>query len=382
MCTKDDPAQTMRAAYIAQVSLEKGMSRHKLILKQYNEPYTLGSRPLPLIKENEVLVRVYAAGFCHSDLQALQGQFEKRAPIGLIPSHEIAGIVAKLGSRYKGRLKIGDRVGVLNFKHACGACVGCHLRKRTHVKLDPRFCEFRETAGFLNDGGFADYVAADPATTISLPESISFEQAAPLTCAGATVWGSLEQTTAGLSRGDTIAIVGIGGLGHLGLQFAKAKGFTTIAVESREAGRQLATDIENVALIPDLVVDSSDTASASKQIFEFTGGEGVAAAVVCTSSIEANRWALTLLRHQGCLGVLGLPQTPWQFDAVPIVFRELSIRGAYVCAADAATRMMELVASAGIKSHLTCISFEQIPEIVQIYENATFQGRIVVHLSK
>jgi D-arabinose 1-dehydrogenase-like Zn-dependent alcohol dehydrogenase len=132
-------------------------------------------------------VRVFAAGFCHSDLQALEGQFEKPAPIGLIPSHEVAGVVAKLGSKYDGKFQVGDRVGVLNFKHACGACVGCKLRKRRHGDLDPRFCESRETAGFLHDGGFADYIAADPETTVLLPESIPFDQAAPLMCAGATV---------------------------------------------------------------------------------------------------------------------------------------------------------------------------------------------------
>jgi D-arabinose 1-dehydrogenase-like Zn-dependent alcohol dehydrogenase len=360
----------------------KQRARRKLITGQYNEPYALGNRPVPSIRESEILVRVHAAGFCHSDLQALEGQFERPAPIGLIPSHEVAGIVAKLGSKYDGNFQVGDRVGVLNFKHACGACVGCKLRKWTHDDLDPRFCEVRETAGFLHDGGFADYIAADPATTVLLPESIPFDQAAPLMCAGATIWGSLERTTAGLPKGSAVAVVGIGGLGHLGLQFAKAMGFKTIAIDNRKAGRSLAVEIENVALIPDLVVDSPDTDSASREIFDFTGGEGVTAAVVCTSSVGANRWALTLLRHQGCLGVLGLPQEPWQFDAAPIVFRELSIKGAYVCGAEAAEKMLQVVATAGVKSHLTNIHFEQIPDIVKIYTDDAFQGRIVVDLSR
>jgi D-arabinose 1-dehydrogenase-like Zn-dependent alcohol dehydrogenase len=186
-------------------------------------------------------------------LQALESQFQKPAPIGLIPSHEVAGTVAKLGSKYKGKFQVGDRVGVLNFKHACGTCVGCKLRKQTHGDLDPRICELRETAGFLHDGWFADYMAADPAATVLLPESVPFDQAAPLMCAGATVWGSLERTTAGLPKGSAVAVVGIGGLGRLGLRFAKAMGFKIIAVDNRKAGRSLAADIENVALTPDLV---------------------------------------------------------------------------------------------------------------------------------
>ncbi|KAL4953954.1 GroES-like protein [Aspergillus filifer] len=358
----------MKAAYIA----------------EYKKPYVLGARPLPTLWDTEILVRVHAAGFCHSDLQVQQGEFRNPAPIGLIPSHEIAGVVAELGSNYTGPLRKGDRVGVLNFKNACGACVGCKLRKRTvdgeGSGADPRFCDARETAGFRHDGGFAEYVAADPATTVRIPESVSFAQAAPLMCAGATVWGSLQAATKGVAQGETVAIVGIGGLGHLALQFAKTLGFRTIAIENRETGRALARDMANAALQPDLVVDSSDTQSASEAIYDFTNGEGVAAAIVCADSIDANRWALTLLRIGGVLGLLGLPQTPWQFDAEPIVFRELVIRGSYVCGAAAAERMMGVVEREGIKSQLTVVPFEGIPGIIDLYQDPGFSGRLVVRV--
>ncbi|KAF4339916.1 alcohol dehydrogenase [Fusarium beomiforme] len=364
MASKIELPSQMKAAYIA----------------EYNKPYALGERPLPLIRATDILVRVQAAGFCHSDLQALQGEFEKPAPIGLVPSHEIVGVVAKIGRDYKGDLKVGDRVGVLNFKHACGSCVGCRLTQRRGEELDPRFCDNRETAGFLHDGGFAEYASADPETIVRLPDSISFEQAAPLTCAGATVWGSLEGATAGLAKGETVAIVGIGGLGHLGVQFAKALGFKVVAVDSREAGRQLASDVGNPDLKPDLVVDSSDTKAASKAIYDFTNGEGVAAAVVSSDNLEANRWAVNILRIKGTLGILGLPQKPWQFDAAPIVFRELTIKGSYVAGRAATERMMKVVEQAGVRSHLTVLPFEKIPDIVGIYEDADFKGRIVVQI--
>lgn len=232
----------------------------------------------------------------------------------------------------------------------------------------------------MHDGGFADYVVADPETTIKLPDSLSFEQAAPLMCAGATVWGSLEKATAGLRRGDAVAIAGIGGLGHLGLQFAKAMGFQTIAIDSRPAGRKLAEEMANTDLRPDLVVDSSDTEAATKAIFEFTQGEGAAAAVVCTDSIEANRWALQILRIEGVMGILGLPPKPWQFDSELLVFRELTIKGSYVAGREAIERMIEVVGKAGIQSYLTTISFDQIPDIVKMYEDKAFKGRLVVRL--
>ena len=340
----------------------------------------LGERPIPELKPDEILVRVHAAGFCHSDLQVLQNKFTKPTPIGLIPSHEIAGVVVNVGKNCNGRLRLGDRVGILNFKHACGVCAGCRASQAQGNTRDPRFCEARETAGFYHDGGFAEYVAADPTTTLKLPESVGLNQAAPLMCAGATVWGSLERVTAGLREGDTVAVVGIGGLGHLGLQFAKAKGLKTVAIDNREAGRQLAAEMHNAALKPDLIVDSSDTAMASRNILEFTRDEGVAAAIVCTSSIEANRWALTLLRIRGCLGVLGIPPSPWYFDSAPIAFRELSIMGSYVCGAESAGRMLDVVAKWNIKSQLTILPFERIPDIVRTYKDSAFQGRIVVRL--
>ncbi|KAF9875242.1 amidase [Colletotrichum karsti] len=296
-------------------------------IAEYSKPYELVEKDVPSIRENELLIRVHAAGFCHSDLQVLQGQF--KSPLGMIPSHEPAGVIVQVGAGCSTDWKVGDRVGALNFKNSCGECSGCSLTKRTGNELDPRFCDKRETAGFQHDGAFAEYLTIDPETTVRLPPSLPFDQAAPLMCAGATVWGSLERATAGLNPGETVAIVGIGGLGHLGLQFASAMGFRTIAIDSRPAGRQLAVEMPNENLKPALVVDSS-VEDATSQILNFTNGEGVAAAVVCTDSLAANNWALTILRIGGVMGVLGLPAENWRFDSSVIVFKELTIRGSYV----------------------------------------------------
>ena len=137
---------------------------------------------MPEIKDNELLVRVHAAGFCHSDLQVLQGQFPAAHP--MIPSHEPAGVIARVGAKCPAHWKVGDRVGVLNFKGACGRCTGCGLWRKKSDRLDPRFCENREMAGFRHDGAFAEFMVADPRTTVLLPPAISFQQAAPLMCAG------------------------------------------------------------------------------------------------------------------------------------------------------------------------------------------------------
>ncbi|KAI3395895.1 hypothetical protein diail_680 [Diaporthe ilicicola] len=348
-------------------------------VSEYNKPYKLVERDVPVIRGNELLIRVHAAGFCHSDLQVLQGQF--KSPLGMIPSHEPAGVIVQVGVDCSKSWKIGDRVGALNFKNSCGSCSGCGLAKRTSGKLDPRFCDNRETAGFQHDGAFAEYLAIDPETTVHLPPSLPFDQAAPLMCAGATVWGSLERATAGLSPGETVAIVGIGGLGSLGLQFAAAMGFRTVAADSRPAGRQLAVEMANQSLRPALVVDSGSK-DATAQIMEITNGDGVAAVVACTDSLAANNWALTLLRTGGVMGVLGLPAENWRFDSSVIVFKELTIRGSYVASRDSTERMMKAVAEADIRSHVTLVPFDGIPGIVDAYQDSAFKGRLVVQVTE
>lgn len=112
----------------------------------------------------------------------------------MIPSHEPAGIIARVGPKCSGNWKVGDRVGVLNFKRACGECPGCGRWRRKGGKLDPRFCEKRETAGFRHDGAFAEFLVADPGTTVRLPEGVSFAQAAPLMCAGVSFQDSKDNT--------------------------------------------------------------------------------------------------------------------------------------------------------------------------------------------
>jgi D-arabinose 1-dehydrogenase-like Zn-dependent alcohol dehydrogenase len=114
---------------------------------------------VPVCGKHDLLIQVYAAGFCHSDLQVLQGQFPAKLP--MIPSHEPAGKVVQVGSEVQGNWKVGDRVGVLNFKNACRQCVGCRQNiRRSPGSRDPRFCEERQMAGFKHDGAFAEYMLA------------------------------------------------------------------------------------------------------------------------------------------------------------------------------------------------------------------------------
>ncbi|RAQ47074.1 alcohol dehydrogenase [Aspergillus flavus] len=343
-------------------------------ITEFNKPYTISTVNVPPLRPNELLVKIHAAGFCHSDIQVLRG--ELNSPLPLIPSHEPVGTVVQVGKESALNWKVGDRVGILNFKNACGNCAGCRGSRKRYGKLDPRFCDHRETGGFKNDGCFAAYMVADSATTILLPDSVSFEQGAPLLCAGATAWGAINKARPFLRTGDMIGVVGIGGLGQLGVQFAKALGYRTVAIDNRDASLQLTDDMPT-ELRPDFIINSTHD-YASEKILERTGGEGLAAVINCADSIAVNAWSLGLLRIGGVAVLLGLPPEQWRFDTHPIVFRELVLRGSYVASRGEVEEMMAIVDQHGVRSQLTVVTKDDILRVPEMYLSRSFRGRLVV----
>tara|TARA_R110002003_G_scaffold46_14_gene3836 strand:- start:15896 stop:16459 length:564 start_codon:yes stop_codon:yes gene_type:complete len=179
---------------------------------------------------------------------------------------------------------------------------------------------------------------------------------------------------------DTVAIVGIGGVGHLAVQFAKALGYKTVAIDNRPEGRQLALEVPK-HLKPDLVIDSA-ASDADDRILEFTSDEGLAGVVVCTDSIQANAWSLQQLGNKGVMVPLGLPKDKWQFDSEALVFRELTIKGSYVTSAEEVEAMIKIVSENAISSHLTVLDFDQIPSLVERYLHKSMKGRIVIKISE
>lgn len=183
-----------------------------------------------------------------------------------------------------------------------------------------------------------------------------------------------------LQPGDTVGILGIGGLGQLGVQFAKALGYRTVAMDNRDDSLQLTRETP-ASLRPDLLVNSSHD-DARDRIFEDTDNEGLAAVINCVDSLAVNSWSLELLRVGGVAIVLGLPAQRWQFDSYPIVFRELVIRGNYVASRDEVEEMMRTVHRHGIRSQLTVIGRGEISGVPERYRMKAFRGRLVVKMQK
>ncbi|KAL3487973.1 chaperonin 10-like protein [Aspergillus germanicus] len=346
-----------------------------LRLAKYGEPYKLEEIPIPTITDNDLLIKVGAAGFCHTDYQVYKGTYESPCP--MTGSHEPAGTIAAVGKTAAASgWKTGQRIGMLNFRHGCRECVGCEVKEQESGRPDIRFCEKKDMAGVTADGGFAEYVVADADTTVLLPEGLEFEQAAPLMCAGATVWGGLD--AAGVEPGLPIGIIGIGGLGSLAAQFAVGRGHPTVAIDNRPEGRHLANEVPE-HLRPQRIIDSTSP-TATQEIISFAGDGGLAAVIVCTDNVEVTEWSLKLLRPRGVCVPLGLPEDGFKFSAFDLIFKELRVKGSLVCNQPQAAEMMKFVAEKGVRSYVTRVKLEEAMDLPARYMDPHLKGRLVVVL--
>jgi len=221
----------------------------------------------------------------------------------------------------------------------------------------------------------AEYMVTDAEQTVVIPDSLPFEQAAPLMCAGATIWAGIQM--ADVDTSEPIGIIGIGGLGSLGVQFAKALGYKVVAIDDRQEGRDLAQEL---TLKADLVVDFNDSEAANK-VKEWAGHGGLPAVVVATDDRPAIYWSTSIVKTRGTVINLGLPTEPIGFDSFDVVFQEKTVKGSLVATKSQIEDMLRVIDEHGIRSHLTTVSLEESPELPHMYENPHLKGRLVMKIS-
>lgn len=191
------------------------------VCEAFGQPLVLKDVPTPSPGPGEVLIRVSGCGVCHSDLHLVDGDWKDwGTPLPIIPGHEVTGIVEKAGSEVTS-FSPGDRVGVPWMQFACGQCPPCHAGAEM-------LCAAQRSTGVTVNGGYAERVKAPAAFTHRIPDGLDLVEAAPLLCAGITVFAPLRR--AGNLAGKTVAVAGIGGLGHLGLRMAAAMGAHVVAI--------------------------------------------------------------------------------------------------------------------------------------------------------
>src|SRR6185369_6248356 len=203
------------------------------VVHAFGKPLAIEEVPVPEVARDRVLMKVAACGVCHTDLHAAEGDWPVKPPLPFIPGHEGVGYVAKVGAGVSW-VKEGDRVGVPWLHTACGHCEYCITGWET-------LCDSQQMTGYTVNGGYAEYVLADPGYVGKLPDNLEFAPAAPVLCAGVTVYKGLKVLDC--KPGDWVVISGIGGLGHMAVQYARAMGFHVIAVDVSEEKLALARSL-------------------------------------------------------------------------------------------------------------------------------------------
>jgi D-arabinose 1-dehydrogenase-like Zn-dependent alcohol dehydrogenase len=264
-------------------------------------------RTIPEPGPGQVRIRVEACGICHTDAATVMGIYPGLT-LPRVPGHEVVGRIESLGSGVS-RWKIGQRVGVGLIAGEDGVCEPCR-------RGDIVNCQNPVTPGVTVDGGYAEVMIAEARGISSVPDELTSAEAAPLLCAGITTYNALRN--AGLRGGDLVAVQGIGGLGHLGVQFARHMGFRTVAIGRGRDKERLAKDLGAHVYIDAAAEDAA-------AVLQRMGG---ARAILATGTSGSAMGSLMPgLATNGKLIVVGVPQDPIQLNAFPLVFGGRSIHG-------------------------------------------------------
>ena len=286
------------------------MSKMRVMqVTQPNGPFELVEREIPEPAAGQVRIKVEACGICHSDSLTKEGTYPG-IQYPRVPGHEAAGIVDAVGAGVVGWTE-GQRVGVGWHGGYCGHCEPC---RRGNFFA----CVWGQVTGITYDGGYADYMIAHQSALALLPEELSAVEAGPLVCAGVTTFNSLRNS--GARPGETVAVLGLGGLGHLAVQFATRMGFKTVAIARGSDKEPLAMKLGAHQYIDS---QAQDVAGELVRI----GGASVILATV--TNAQAMNAALGGLGINGKLIVLGAPHEPLEVPAFLLISGRRSVAGWY-----------------------------------------------------
>ncbi|PTB30932.1 alcohol dehydrogenase AdhP [Photobacterium phosphoreum] len=331
------------------------------VAHEFKKKLVIEDVKIPSIGVNDVLVNIKACGVCHTDIHACQGDWPVKPKMPLIPGHEGVGIVTKVGENVD-HVKIGDRVGVPFLYTACGYCDYCLEGKET-------LCPDCLYTGYHVDGGYADYCKADARYIVKIPDELGFIEAAPLFCAGVTSYKALKVSQA--KPGNWVAIVGVGGLGHLAIQYAVAMGLNVVAVDTGENKKELSLRLGAKYFI-DFKVDTPEI-----KIKELLG-TGVHAAICLAVSKAGFESAYASVRRGGTLVLVGLPPEDMPVPIFDTVINGITLVGSIVGTRRDLAECLDFAAQGKIKTNIEVRKLEEINTIFDELEKGEVTGRIVM----
>ncbi len=318
------------------------------------------NKELAELRPDQVKIRVQACGICHSDSFAFKGGFPGMT-YPIVPGHEIAGFVEEVG-REVTRLKVGDRVGVGWHGGHCTQCDAC-------MNGDFVACAELRVPGITVDGGYAQYAVFQSTACARIPENLTMEEAAPLLCAGVTTYNALRHI--GAKPGDTVAILGIGGLGHLGVQFANKMGFRTVAIARGMDKADFAKKLGAHEFI------NSESSDAVESLVKSGGAKVILSAI--TNSDAMTPW-IEALDLGGKMLIIGADFKPMQISPIALIGRRRSIVGWPSGTASDSEDCMNFCALTGIRPMIEKFPFNQATEAYERMMSGKARFRVVLQL--
>lgn len=334
------------------------------VLHELKKPLVVEDVERPKPAENEVLIQVEACGVCHSDLSIADGdwkQFGSITKIPLIPGHEVAGKVVEIGSAVRD-LKIGDRVGVPWIYWSCGECEFC---REGYENL----CSKQKITGLTVDGGYAEFIKAPASHATKIPDAVSSQQAAPLFCAGVTVYRALMQAKP--QRGQRLAVFGIGGLGHLAIQLAVHLGLEVSAVD---------VDDEKLAFAKSLGAAYTANAATTNVVKEMRKRGSAHIAMVTSGAKAAYDTAFYCVRPTGTLLAVGLPANEISFPAIIMAAGEVNIKASAVGTREDLRNVLELAAQGKLHCQITTRPLADANAVLDEMRAGKISGRVVLSM--
>lgn len=332
------------------------------VVHRFGAPLVIEEVDIPEVPDGQVLVKVVASGVCHTDLHAANGDWPVKPALPFIPGHEGVGYVAKVGRGVR-RLKEGDRVGVPWLHTACGHCEHCITGWET-------LCDSQQMTGYTVNGGYAEYVLADPGYVGLLPDKLDFAPAAPVLCAGLTVYKGLKVLDC--KPGDWVAISGIGGLGHMAVQYAKAMGFHVVAVDVADDKLALAQQLG-----ADMVVNAATENAVQAVQKHLRGAHGVLVTAVSESAFSTG---LGMLHKRGTMSLVGLPPGDFALPIFDVVLNAKTVRGSIVGTRKDLEESLQFAAEGKVSAHYSTDRLDNINQVFDRMKSGQIDGRVVMTL--
>lgn len=333
------------------------------VVREFGKPLHIEEVPIPRPGPGQVLVQIEASGVCHTDLHAAYGDWPVKPEPPFIPGHEGVGYVVGLGAGVR-HVKEGDRVGIPWLYSACGHCAHCLGGWET-------LCESQLNTGYSVNGGFARYTVAEADYVGRLPDNVGFVEIAPVLCAGVTVYKGLKMTDT--KPGDWVVISGIGGLGHMAVQYARAMGLNVAAVDIDDGKLALAR-----RLGAEVVVNARQTDPAAYLRREIGGAHGVLVTAVSPKAFEQ---ALGMTRRGGTIALNGLPPGEFPLSIFDMVLNGITVRGSIVGTRLDLQEALDFAGDGKVAATVTTDRLENVNAVLDRLLKGQVDGRVVLDMT-